>query len=36
MNKWLASANDIWNGWSGCVSWLALANGIRDGWSGCD
>jgi hypothetical protein len=31
MNWWLASANGIYDGLSGCVWWLASANGIYDG-----
>jgi hypothetical protein len=34
MNKWLASANGIRDGWPGCVDDLASANSIRDEWHG--
>jgi len=33
---WLALANGIRDGWSGCASWLALANGIQNEWQGYD
>jgi hypothetical protein len=34
IGKWLATTNDIRDGWPGCDWWLASANDILCGWPG--